>query len=951
MYEGNQNLPTWGGFSGSGLDTVSLQNGNLHLHIPLGSWKQRGGSTVSVYFTYDTPAWSRQTTIATVNNVRTYTTLVRLAEQSGGFGIVDTVGGWSVSSPVTSLYCAGVGGNVNVYQNWVVGDTDGTRHPVPINTTSGGCGGTNTKAPTSDGSGMMVDIGATPPLLTFKDGTQVQLTKNSINNFSSSGLREDPNGNQAGASTTNDTLGRVLVTEANGTGYTLYTLKDPNGSSQVYRVDWTSVAVQTNFCGGTILNNPPNYRCSEVSESSSPFKIPSKVTLPDGHIYSFSWNTNSPGELASLSLPTGATLTYTYGSDGRSCVHIITNTNGTTAPYDCRATVQSRTLTANGVASTWTYNEGTVTDPLGNDTVHVFNPVLVGAISSPNTVETQVSQYQGSSSSGKLLKMVTTDYTGEEIAEDSLLHNLRPIRETITLDSGQVTKTETDYETFTSGTDTFTRLNPTEKREYAYGGGAPGSLIRKTDYTYLHNSNSTYANLNIVDRPSSITIYDGSGNKMAQTTYEYDVYNHPGLVGFAASGAIQHDPARSTTYLTRGNQTGVSKWLNTNGSLLTTLTQYDDAGNVIASKDPLGKVTQFDYTDSWISLTGTSGGNACAPSGQTKAFSTKITNALSQITTRSYYSCTGSLGSSTDPNNLASWNVYDLFGRSVQAHAPDGGVATNCFTDAGGSGCSQSGPPFEQAGTKSINASFTENTTAVSDGLGRTTRSQINSDPQGTVYTDTSYDLIGRVASVSNPYRTGTDPTSSPGTTTYAYDALNRKVKQTDPDGSIVKTAYCGTSTLATDSSGRWRRSQTDALGRLVEVDEPNSTTATVNTNGCPAGGDPVWVTSYTFNVLDNLTNVLQNGSRPRTFTYDSLSRLVTLRTQKSAPSPIPTTPTETSKPKRMRVASPPRTGTTPSIANSRARIPTETPPSPPRTTSPRASLFLPAKILAIAPA
>ena len=79
-----------------------------------------------------------------------------------------------------------------------------------------------------------------------------------------------------------------------------------------------------------------------------------------------------------------------------------------------------------------------------------------------------------------------------------------------------------------------------------------------------------------------------------------------------------------------------------------------------------------------------------------------------------------------------------------------------------------------------------------------------------------------------------------------------------------------------TDATGKWRRSGVNGLGQLVEVDEPNSTTATVASTGCPSQSDPVWVTSYTNDVLGNLTQVVQKGSHTRTFTYDSLSRLLT---------------------------------------------------------------------------
>lgn len=86
--------------------------------------------------------------------------------------------------------------------------------------------------------------------------------------------------------------------------------------------------------------------------------------------------------------------------------------------------------------------------------------------------------------------------------------------------------------------------------------------------------------------------------------------------------------------------------------------------------------------------------------------------------------------------------------------------------------------------------------------------------------------------------------------------------------------------TLVTDEAGHWRRSATDGLGRLVEVDEPNSTTATVT--ACPAQGDPIWVTTYTNDALSNLTAVIQGGSHNRSFSYDSLKRM----TQSTNPEP-----------------------------------------------------------------
>lgn len=54
-YDGNNNLPPFGSFSGGDFDIVSLQNGNLHISIPILTVPQRGGSATYRYV-YDTPS-------------------------------------------------------------------------------------------------------------------------------------------------------------------------------------------------------------------------------------------------------------------------------------------------------------------------------------------------------------------------------------------------------------------------------------------------------------------------------------------------------------------------------------------------------------------------------------------------------------------------------------------------------------------------------------------------------------------------------------------------------------------------------------------------------------------------------------------------------------------------------------------------------------------------------
>jgi YD repeat-containing protein len=89
----------------------------------------------------------------------------------------------------------------------------------------------------------------------------------------------------------------------------------------------------------------------------------------------------------------------------------------------------------------------------------------------------------------------------------------------------------------------------------------------------------------------------------------------------------------------------------------------------------------------------------------------------------------------------------------------------------------------------------------------------------------------------------------------------------TTPDSAVVSTAYTGNAVTVTDQAGKLRRSITDALGRLKRVDEPNSS------NSLGDVSTPNQPTSYSYDVLDNLTGVSQ-GVQTRTFAYDSLKRL-----------------------------------------------------------------------------
>src|ERR1700692_2366886 len=80
--------------------------------------------------------------------------------------------------------------------------------------------------------------------------------------------------------------------------------------------------------------------------------------------------------------------------------------------------------------------------------------------------------------------------------------------------------------------------------------------------------------------------------------------------------------------------------------------------------------------------------------------------------------------------------------------------------------------------------------------MGRAAKQLLVNDPDGQTEIDITYDSNGRVATISNPYRTGSDPTY--GLETPAYDGLDRTLKITHADSNVAYMyfGYQITSTL-----------------------------------------------------------------------------------------------------------------------------------------------------------
>jgi RHS repeat-associated protein len=879
---------------------VNLSNGNLSLNIPIVSLPGRNGMDFNLSVQYDSKIWTPSAQFVNGTDIIYQWNSEKRTNPMGDLG-------WRLTVPGVD---PGVG-DVDQLGNFLGLDgstltlADGSKHYLS---------GRGTVMDAQDGSGITATNDANHNLVkaVLKDGSVAFSTL------------EDTNGNIITNSTNGsvvtwaDTLGRqIALTYQTGPGNKLTSIgyKDPNGVARTVTLGYTLVPLlqdATQFPPvGTPFDFPHATNCQGICHTHIFVNQPTagnrtlltSVTLADGTQYSFSYNTY--GELIKVIFPTGGYAEYDYAPFphfetfwSSTGFNIQGDFREVTARRICREangacggagqTPEDQSTFTPTINNTQPNNVAMdVVDPLGYRNHYEFS--LADTTNHPEVSWPRETLHSIYSEAGSLLRTTQTTYYP---METYCFCPLYPKDVTTTLsDTGGtalVTKTHYDYDTFTAsvmwppydpanGIDytnqTVTNRtqpidNPIQILEYLYASGAPGSLARKTVNTWLKvnaaNGNVDYSakSVHIWNRKATSQVWDGGTTKFSETQYEYDNYSANAL---SASGATQHDAAYTTGFKTRGNLTAIKRWRNTDGAFITTQFAYDDAGNAVKQIDPLTHTTLMNYADSW--------GNAtCAPvGGNAAAYLTSVTDPLGHSVSAKYNSCNGSMSSFADANSQLTSYAYDLMGRNIETDTPDGGQVTrNYFTSP-----PPVTAPFSVVTSKKLDVSRTVVSKLFVDGLARTKQTVLCEDGPTCgqqIFTDTTYDGLGRVSTVSNPYRTTSDSTY--GLTKTVYDALNRTCVVVPPDGTPVSgnscpttqpandifTTYAGDTTTVTDQAGKKRKSRTDALGRLTDVwEDPN----TLN-----------YQTVYNYDPLNNLTGLVQNGSHNRTFVYNSLSQL-----------------------------------------------------------------------------
>src|SRR6266404_1036842 len=853
-------------------ETVNPANGSLSLRIDLPTRKGRG---INVPFAITYSSSTQHVIPVLSNGGGTWGTDTGLPNGSG----------WSFSIPtltavqgVQNTYIQGPPPQTQTcyyYYSYIMRDWSGVAHQSGISTAqAAGAGNDNCQNPPSNSLTGSDDFfqATTTALTNFyvpsnattvgPDGTVYTLfLGNQIGgganttSYWGTGDMEDRNGNFAGSGFfmgTNgvlsggvaDSLGNLVNVSALASNTNTISV---SGQSAPYTQDWQSVPV--NF--SVTATEVGTYPCASpvLGPDNSSNYVVQTLKLPNGKSFQFYYD-STYGLLNKIVYPTGGYIAYTwnlnYQSEGITLPPAPNSSGNCPTIYDYPAIVQ-RLVSYDGVhtAESQTFSYSTS-----------WPPATQGSIiwRSKQTTVTTYDNMRGTN--------YQTTYTYKPTWASVFGVGVAPMESSIVYKdfSGSVLKTITkawidqfllgcQLETLDNGSTSGVWYfygaggQMTDKKEYDYGligstpcrpGVGPGPVspppsgvtpTRETVTTYQSFPSTPIfpSSPSIFDRPSSVKVY-GNGTLAAQTDYTYDAYGTNGIGAVTATG---HDNTNySTGYTNRGNVTTktvkcfVGSTACTNS--VSTYT-YDETGQVLSMTDPCGNGPCADMAGSTSHTTTFS----YADQGNTNAYVTKRTDPLGHFESFTYNYNDGHLTSETDVNGKVTSYIYntppsgcsssDGLDRLSEVDDPDGGKTTYCYNDAAPSPSVTKTTLIDNTVSPNLQAS----TTTIMDGVGHTVRTQLTTDPEGTDTTDTTYDGLARVMTQSNPYRNVSDPTY--GVIAHTYDALGRVTSVVQADGSAGTTSYSGNCTTVTDETGKLRKSCSDGLGRLVEVDEPGT--------------------------------------------------------------------------------------------------------------------------------
>jgi YD repeat-containing protein len=859
---------------GSGYENVSQTNGSLNVHIPLWSVPQRGKLKVDYWLTYYSPGFILNYECS--DNVGHSTpggcsypmcgppSPVQLCNADwvlNGGGINNNLVGIYVASSldyaVQGRQLKDSQGNLANFYYEVI-DPEGAHHRLTQVASA-------SQWRSADGAGYLYDTSSCA--LKNSEGTVFQF-KCGSDTAHYGGLAgslksiTDSNGNQitfpanssaspAFMDTRNNTISAFAsapIDSSCPSGTVVEQKWVPPGSSNPIILCSNSTDYHTNFFNG---QGYPDFNdgVNQNQEAVGSLWQINRVILPTGNTYSFEYGgAGAPfGELSKLTLTTGGYISYNWWHTLDAICGVVKSGGTEVSGVGGRSVYEPSSATV----ATWTYKtnaggadyaSGSVTDPYGNKTELTFTSP--GAYSTANGCARYPHIAVHKDASGSVFRTETTEYqwfpsdlvNQNVTVQDPLVLEGLPTSITTSWPDGRTKKTVTSpYDLGFQGTGasgqavTVPYGKLATQAEYAYGTSAEGALVSSTSTSYKGLTQpSTFGASNFLDLKDTESTLDLSSGLARTSVYGYDDATH-------------------------GNLTSLKRHLNTTNADLETTLGYTSMGMVNYQKLPSDTATPDTTTSSEYS------------SAYQGVVPTTITDALSHPTTATYDPASLRLITAKDANNQTTTYDYYGDGRLYHIYRPDTGVTTYAYPSA-----NEVDETVKQDNSRNVV------TKTFYDGLGRKIRvvTQGGCADGSDISVETTYDLMDRVRSVTNPHC----GSGSYGTTYYGsanlpqndgYDALGRPILLTNPDGTTKTWVYndrsidpVNDSVKITDEVGHTTAHITDALGHLVGVAEPNGAK-----------------TTYVMDAFGDLTDANQSGvsnesARTRHFIYDSLGRL-----------------------------------------------------------------------------
>lgn len=648
---------------------------------------------------------------------------------------------------------------------------------------------------------------------------------------------EDRNGNLINA--TYNSLGRLVTiidTLGRSVNFNYDALNYLTSISQAWTVNGQQqTQVWASFGYGDLLVQT-NFPLLDVDgPNNQTIPVLTEVMLPDGSNYNFDYT--SWGQVYQIRL---------NAADGHERAHIFYNLpqDSSQAQTDCPRFTERHDWAEYWTEAVTYYNvdpNGAWSEEIAPDGTRYRENYGSGW---QKGLPTEVDYYD---SSGARVKWVTTQWTQDDV-NVSYPMNPRPMEINIYDSNGNHRRTTYGY---TDPTAYGLLMDTTE-----YAADASTVLRRKhTDYV----TDSTYINRRLIALPVASYVYDGGGNLFSKVDYLYDqnAVQNPGAM-------TQHDDSNYGAGFVqgRGNVTSIRRWNvnspNDAAQVLVSSVAYNTAGSVISTTDPAGHQSSIGYEDSFLD-----GANR-----NTFAYPTTVTDADNNSSTVQYSYDFGAITFTRDPKGARTIREYDGIGRPLKFTNIETGAYTRWEYPSSQNTVNQFSTIQENAGE-----AFS---TEVMDGAGRvyTAASLLPGSIGGYSAQRFLYDSMGRLQWESNPAETtaswtpiGDDLQAGWQWTEQAYDWKGRPTLTTNSDGSTRENVYggCGCAggevVNARDEAGRIRRLTMDVVGRLKTVEELNWY------------GNVYSTTNYTYNALDQLTQMNQQG-QVRSMDYDGYGRV-----------------------------------------------------------------------------